>query len=89
MKDVIEIAKNAKTASVQMMSLTTSAKNDALENIAKNLSNKISEIMAANALDLKEAQKLLDRGEINKPTYDRLKLDDKQNSRHDKRCIRC
>ncbi len=75
MKNVIEIAKTAKTASIQMMSLTTKIKNDVLEAIVHNLSTKIPEIMSANELDLEAAQKLLDKGEINKPTFDRLKLD--------------
>ena len=74
--DFIEIAKNAKIASLKVAELDTNIKNQALENIAQMLEEHKSEIFEANALDLKEAQNLVEIGEISQSAYKRLKLDE-------------
>lgn len=74
--DFIEIAKNAKIASLKVAELDTNIKNQALENIAQMLEEHKSEIFEANAQDLKEAKTLVETGEISQSAYNRLKLDE-------------
>lgn len=74
--DFIEIAKNAKIASLKVAELDTNIKNQALENIAKMLEEHRSEIFEANAQDLEEAKTLVETGEISQSAYNRLKLDE-------------
>lgn len=74
--DFIEIAKNAKIASLKVAELDTNIKNQALENIAKMLEKHKSEIFEANAQDLEEAKTLVETGEISQSAYNRLKLDE-------------
>ena len=64
-KNITEIAKNAKDAFLKTMTLDSQIKNEALKKIAQNLEKNKNEIFKANELDLKEAQVLLDRNEIN------------------------
>lgn len=72
----IELAKNAKSASKKLATLSTDIKNKALLVIAEELEANKSEIFEANKKDLQEAEKLLNNGEINQATFKRLKLDD-------------
>ena len=74
--DFIEIAKNAKIASLKVAELDTNIKNQALENIAQMLEEHKSEIIEANAQDLEEAKTLVETGEISQSAYNRLKLDE-------------
>lgn len=74
--DFIDIAKNAKEASLKLANLSSELKNSALEAVAKSIENSKQSIMEANAQDLIEAQKLVDLGEITQATFGRLKLDD-------------
>lgn len=74
--NVTEIAKNAKNAFLKTMNLSLDIKNLALKNIIENLKEKRGEILKANCVDLKNAEILVEKGEINKATYSRLKLDD-------------
>ncbi len=74
--DFIEIAKNAKIASLKVAELDTNIKNQALENIAQMLEEHKSEIFEANAQDLEEAKTLVTTGEISQSAYNRLKLDE-------------
>ncbi len=74
--DFIEIAKNAKIASLKVAELDTNIKNQALENIAQMLEEHKSEIFEANAQDLEEAKTLVETGEISQSAYNRLKLDE-------------
>lgn len=74
--DFIEIAKNAKIASLKIAELDTNIKNQALENIAQMLEEHKSEIFEANAQDLEEAKTLVETGEISQSAYNRLKLDE-------------
>ena len=74
MTDMLKIAKDAKDAFLKMMNLDGSIKNEALNLIAKKLEENKEKIFKANQEDLLQAQELVNSGEINKATYDRLKL---------------
>lgn len=74
--DFIEIAKNAKIASLKVAELDTNIKNQALKNIAQMLEEHKSEIFEANAQDLEEAKTLVETCEISQSAYNRLKLDE-------------
>ena len=70
--DIINIAKSAKDAFLKTMNLPLKAKNCALENIAKNLSERKKEILEANNVDLKNAKEQ----NISQSLFSRLKLDE-------------
>ena len=72
----IDIAKNAKTASLNIADLNTEIKNAALIKIAEAFESNKYEIFAANRNDLTEAEILVQNGEITKSTFNRLKLDE-------------
>lgn len=72
----IDIAKNAKTASLNIADLSTEIKNAALIKIAEAFESNKDEIFAANRNDLTEAEILVQNGEITKSTFNRLKLDE-------------
>ena len=74
--DVVEIAKNAKTASLEIADLKEEIKNDALLKIADDIDAAKEEIFDANKLDLDAAETLVTSGEITKSTFNRLKLDE-------------
>lgn len=74
--DFIEIAKNAKKASLEISDLSTEIKNEALYKIADELENRSSEVFDANKQDLFEAGKLIKSGELTQSTFNRLKLDE-------------
>ena len=74
--DFIQIAKNAKEASLKIADLSTEIKNDALIKIANEIEASKSEIFDANKKDLAEAEKLVETGKLNKSTFNRLKLDE-------------
>ena len=76
MTDLENIAKLGKSASIKAMLLDSEIKNKALLKIAENLENAKDLIIKANEKDLKDAQELLEKGEINKSAYNRLKLDE-------------
>lgn len=75
-KNIIEIAKEAKEAFLKAMNLDSDIKNLALEKIKEELEKNKEAIFEANKKDLVEAQLLLEKGEINQATFNRLKLDD-------------
>lgn len=75
-KNFIEIAKNAKQASLKIAELNTEIKNSALSKIADFFETHKTEIFEANKRDLEEAEKLVENGEITKATFNRLKLDE-------------
>lgn len=76
MSDVINIAKNAKKASIAALQLSTNIKNNALNTIANNLENYKHLIVSANKKDLDNAEKMLNSGELSQATFNRLKLDE-------------
>ncbi len=71
-----KLAQEAKLASYTLASLSTLEKNQALKAVADKLEENKELIIKENENDLKEAKNLLDEGEINQSTYNRLKLDD-------------
>lgn len=74
--EFIEIAKNAKAASLKLATLSTEVKNAALEAVASALEANKSRLLEANAQDLVDAQKMVDAGELSQAVYSRLKLDE-------------
>ena len=76
MTDFIEIAKNAKAASLHAASLDEKVKNSALEKIAEAIEAAKEEIFEANKTDLELALPLVENGELSKATFNRLKLDE-------------
>ncbi len=70
--DFIQIAKNAKEASLKIADLSTEIKNKALIKIADKIESAKDEIFEANKIDLELAQKLVDDGKLSKSTYNRL-----------------
>ena len=74
--DFVEIAKNAKQASLEVADLSEEIKNKALLNIADKIEQQKEEIFKANEEDLIAAEVLVNSGEITKSTFNRLKLDD-------------
>ena len=74
--DFIQIAKQAKEASLKISGLSTEVKNDALLKIADNIEHNKDKIFEANKKDLDDAKPLVENGEITKSTYNRLKLDE-------------
>ncbi len=75
-QNFIDIAKNAKQASLKIAELDTNLKNQALIKIADTFETHKSEIFEANKKDLDEAENLVQTGEITKATFNRLKLDE-------------
>ena len=74
--DFVNIAKNAKQASLQIAGLPAELKNRALLQIADAFEASKDDIFEANASDLAEAQKLVEEGKLSKSTFNRLKLDE-------------
>lgn len=74
--DFLDIAKSAKTASLEIADISTELKNSALLKIADELESHKEEIFEANKKDLNEAEKLVESGELSKSTFNRLKLDE-------------
>lgn len=72
----VQLAKNAKDASLKIASLSSDVKNQALFAIAQEIEYAKQEIFDANKQDLKEAESLVNTGEISKSTFNRLKLDE-------------
>ena len=70
--DFIQIAKNAKDASLKIADLPTEIKNKALVKIADKIESAKDEIFDANKIDLENAQKLVDEGKLSKSTFNRL-----------------
>lgn len=76
MKDVKQIAKNAKIASIELSSLSCEIKNKALENIAEALTKNTDSIIEANNKDLAEAKKQVEAANLSKSIFNRLKADE-------------
>lgn len=79
--DFLQIAKNAKEASLKLANLSSDIKNSALENVANSLEINRDKIMAANKQDLADAENMVKNGELSQSVFNRLKLDEnKMNS---------
>ena len=74
--DFIKIAKAAKKASLEIADISFELKNEALNKIAEMFELHKDEIFDANKTDLEEAEELLEKGEITKSTFNRLRLDE-------------
>ena len=74
--DFIQIAKNAKEASLKIAGADVEIKNNALNNIADAIQTHKEEIFAANKKDLENAQSLVNEVKLSKSTFNRLKLDE-------------
>jgi len=74
--DFIQIAKNAKEASLKIAGADVEIKNNALNNIADAIQTHKEEIFSANKNDLENAQNLVNEGKLSKSTFNRLKLDE-------------
>lgn len=74
--DFIQIAKNAKEASLKISGLDTKIKNQALSAIANAIEPHKNEIFEANKTDLENALPLVEEGKLSKSTFNRLKLDE-------------
>ncbi len=74
--NIDEIVKCANSAKIKLMDLSAEKKNEALENVAKNIENNKEKIYEANKKDLDYASKLVDEGKLTKATFGRLKLDE-------------
>ncbi len=70
--DFIQIAKNAKEASLKIADLSTEIKNKALLKIADKIEENKDEIFKANKIDLKVAEQLVEEGKLSKSTFNRL-----------------
>lgn len=71
----IQIAKDAKEASLKIADISTELKNKALNKIADEIELHKEEIFEANKIDLEAAESLVESGELTKSTFNRLKLD--------------
>lgn len=74
--DFIQIAKNAKEASLKIAGADVEIKNNALNMIADAIETHKEEIFSANKNDLGNAQNLVNEGKLSKSTFNRLKLDE-------------
>lgn len=74
--DFLQIAKNAKEASLKLANLSSEVKNKALENVANTLELNRKRLLDANAVDLKQAEKMVESGELSQAVFNRLKLDE-------------
>jgi glutamate-5-semialdehyde dehydrogenase len=69
-----EVAARAKAAALQLSSLSTAGKNQALEAIAEALLTHAPEILAANQRDIERSSPLVACGAMARPLLERLKL---------------
>ncbi|MBQ8459305.1 glutamate-5-semialdehyde dehydrogenase [bacterium] len=74
--DFVQIAKSAKKASLEIADLSSVIKNEALNKIAIAFEENKQGIFEANKQDLKDAEILVQKGEITQSTFNRLKLDE-------------
>ncbi len=72
----LEIAIKAKAASKKIAVINESTRNQALINIAENLKNNKDKIFEANKNDLELAKIFVEKGELTKSNFNRLKLDE-------------
>jgi glutamate-5-semialdehyde dehydrogenase len=71
---ILALAQAGKQAARAVAASTLDERNRALEAIAQAMERESARILAANGADVQQAQAAVQRGEINKPLVDRLKL---------------
>ena len=74
--NILETVKKASIAKSKLFSLSEEKKDEALMLIAQGVERNKERIFEENKKDLENAQTMLDKGEISKATFDRLKLDE-------------
>lgn len=74
--EFIDIAKQAKEASLKLANFSTEVKNSALISVAEALEANKESIMSANKQDLINAQEMVNSGELSQAVFNRLKLDE-------------
>lgn len=74
--EFVQIAQNAKEASLKIANLALNDKNHALKMIANAIELNQTKIFNANAQDLQEAKILVETGELSQAVFNRLKLDE-------------
>ncbi|MEM1689516.1 MAG: glutamate-5-semialdehyde dehydrogenase [Candidatus Hadarchaeales archaeon] len=76
--EVIEKAKKAREASLRLPNLSKDDRNRILLAIAKEIETQKARVLEENAKDIREAETMLERGEITKPVLQRLKLNEEK-----------
>lgn len=76
MSDILSKAKAARSAFIEISTLTTEEKNRALNRIADKIWQNKEDLIEANQMDLEEAEKAVKKGVINEAIYHRLKFDE-------------
>jgi len=74
-KDAETKAKKAESAALELSSVSDNKRRATLRRIAERIGESEDELLKANARDVKEAEKMLERGEYTQALVDRLKLD--------------
>lgn len=74
MASVLEKARAARAASLDLAKLDSGVRNRALLHVARDIEENIEEILDANKLDCGEAEALVREGKLSNALYDRLKL---------------
>ena len=76
MADISDSVRKAKKASIELAASGTDTKNDALRAMADALDTNRDRILKANGIDMKDAEKALESGEMSRALYDRLRVTD-------------
>ena len=72
---VLEIARRARQAALELAPLSTEIKNAALRTVREQLSAREAEIVAANRADREDARREVDAGRMSRPLFQRLDLE--------------
>ena len=67
-------AKEAREAALKLAGVSSDVRNKALKAIATAIAKNKEAILDANARDVEEAEKLVEKGELSEPMLQRLKL---------------
>ena len=78
MSQIISEIKKAKSAALVLAALDTKTKNNALKAMAKALDDNRKKILAANAIDTANAEKMAAKGEMSDSLVKRLKVNDEK-----------
>ncbi len=74
-RSLLDTARAVRDAALDLSTLPTAERNWALAAMAQAVADAADEILAANAADLAAADPLVERGELSRSVYGRLKLD--------------
>jgi len=78
MSQIISKIKKAKSAALVLAALDAKTKNNALKAMAKALDGNRAKILAANAIDIANAEKMVAKGELSDSLVKRLKVNDEK-----------